>query len=222
MQYKKPIFVLLLSSMLAPLSYADVYAVVGGGVTEGTFEYKLVDTPQVDHLGEINGMGQAGLGLAEHYKDFFGGIEGGFEWQGFDATNTTTVIQTSPYQLLQSVTETSLNHDYYVHIKAGYIIKNAFIVYGLAGVIWGDFTIQDVGSDMTVYQRESLTQTGYRLGLGVSNRVLNHFEWRLEYTFNSYGDIGSSLFDPISVELLTYSREDIAINQVLLGFGYYF
>lgn len=208
---------------------ASIYVNGGGGVTEGTIRYLELGTPEYHTLGETNGVGQVGIGVDGRWDKLYTGIEWGYEWQGFDSTQSTTLTEVGFSESQTILQYTRLLHDYYVHAKSGYVFNDTIIAYGLAGVIRGQFDYADTTGDLGTKGGLSYSswKTGYRLGVGVSNVVKNYFEWRLEYTFNSYEPIYSTVISknggPSNLgSEINFKRTHINLSQVLFGIGVHF
>jgi len=224
MKQNQSIILFVSSLVFSSSALASIYVNGGGGVTDGTVRYLELGTPQYHSIGEVNGVGQLGIGVDGHWNKLYTALEYGYEWQGFDAGQTATISDTVTGASMTAIQSTNLMHDYYVHAKSGYVYNDTVIAYGLAGVVRGYFNYSDVTGDLgnKPGPEYHTWKTGYRLGVGVSNLVKNHFEWRLEYTFNSYAPIYSVLVDPHGGPNIDYKRTHINLSQVLFGIGYHF
>jgi opacity protein-like surface antigen len=210
---------MLLSSSLAQ---ASVYASIGGALTEGSLRYSQVNSSMTQTVGQINGTGQLGIGYADRWGDFFWGIETGVEFQGFNAEKVTHVNGSNHPGT--AILSTRLKDDYYFHFKPGYIVNHAFAFYALIGVLAGEFSYSDVTGDIGNIPGPTYDETriGYRAGLGMSNLVEDHWEFRFEYTYNGYASIDSTLDDQHSGLPVDYTRSNITLSQLLFGVAYYF
>jgi opacity protein-like surface antigen len=220
---------LFFSMIFSSTALASIYVNGGGGVTDTSIRYLELGTPEYHILGQTNGVGQLGIGVDGRWDKLYTGIEWGYEWQGFDSEQTITLTETEGSGSVSVSQFTRLNHDYYVHAKSGYVFNDMIIAYGLAGVVRGQFSFADTTGDLgTKGGLEYNTwKTGYRLGVGVSNVVKNYFEWRFEYTFNSYAPIYSTVISqnggPANLgPEVNFKRTHINLSQVLFGIGIHF
>ena len=125
------------------------------------------------------------------------GITGGSIDDSFDYENGTF--------------ESKVNHMLGLRLKAGYLVQDDLLVYGIAGWQRGDFTYDDAGTEVD-YDAD-----GYVLGLGVEKRLTERWSVTGEYEYANFGKTDVTLPEAGGVSVATPEH-----SNVKLGVNYRF
>lgn len=218
----KKIIVILGTVLVMPTTYAYQGLYLGGGVgaITGTVNYNG-DVYSIGknntHYTETAVLGQLNLGYAQTFDNFFAGIELGFEFSDLDLSDITHQIQ-GPNSITSEI-KTSLNNTYYAVIRPGFAVQDKYFFYALGGITQGDFSVTDSVSNnndntVEIFNNDD-SVTGYRLGLGFTGPLYEHFAWRLEYSYTDYDSFDHEVSDKDG-HTSQFTR-DMATQQVVLG-----
>lgn len=160
--------------------YAGVQAGHGALSTENVGLREDPPTPFVLDA-ERAGMGATG-GLYAGYGETFGNLYLGAEVEA-EVANTNWDIDRSPTGRLYSVEKKG---SVGASVRAGYVVNDAVLLYGRAGVAnsWFDNEYSFAGSGVD----ETKSEVGLRVGAGVEFAIADDVTMRLDYTRTDYGD----------------------------------
>jgi len=107
--------------------------------------------------------------------------------------------------------ESKVNYMLALRLKAGYLVQDDMLVYGLAGWQRGDFTYDDLGTDV------DYNANGYVIGLGVEKRLNENWSITGEYEYTNFGKTDVTL--PVSLGASVATPEH---SNIKLGVNYRF
>lgn len=177
----------------APVDFGGFYAGVQAGHGGLSTENVGARTdPRVPFVldAERAGMGTTG-GIHVGYGETFGNVYLGTEIEA-ELANTNWDIDRSPDGRLYSVEKKG---SVGASVRAGYVVNDAVLLYGRAGVAnsWFENEYSFAGSDVDPTKSE----LGLRVGAGVEFAISDNVTMRLDYTRTDYGsyevDYGSGV-----------------------------
>lgn len=104
--------------------------------------------------------------------------------------------------------ESKVNHMLALRLKAGYLVQDDTLLYGIAGWQRGDFTYDDMGTEVD-YDAD-----GYVLGLGVEKRLSERWLVTGEYEYANFGrtDVTLPVSGGASVATPEHSNVKLGVN----------
>lgn len=104
--------------------------------------------------------------------------------------------------------ESKVNHMLALRLKAGYLVQDDTLLYGIAGWQRGDFTYDDLGTEVD-YDAD-----GYVLGLGVEKRLSERWSVTGEYEYANFGrtDVTLPVSGGASVATPEHSNVKLGVN----------
>jgi len=104
--------------------------------------------------------------------------------------------------------ESKANHMLALRLKAGYLVQDDTLLYGIAGWQRGDFTYDDLGTDVD-YDAD-----GYVIGLGVEKRLSERWSVTGEYEYANFGrtDVTLPVSGGASVATPEHSNVKLGVN----------
>lgn len=166
----------------------------------------LIDMP--DNIDLSAGSAAIMVSLGYSYQFINNIVLGGAFTAGYThaqiSDNIANLITTSSQQVIlayDSKMEITLNNDFALLFKPGYVFGTTTFFYGLVGPRWGNFK-SSVKTDLFILNgtdeftgsgsnSQSNYELGITLGLGIQQLISPNYSWALEYAYTDYGDIDS-------------------------------
>ena len=111
--------------------------------------------------------------------------------------------------------ESKVNHMIALRLKAGYLVQDDLLVYGIAGWQRGDFTYDVAGTDV------DYTANGYVVGLGIEKQLTERWSITGEYEYANFGKTDLDLpTGPLAIAGVSVATPEH--SNIKLGVNYRF
>jgi len=181
------------------------------------------------------------LGYATLLHDlFYIGIEGRFDSEDLSPTEGVIIRDPVGQTKFDANTELSLNWNYILFLKPGFLLSSHTLLYGMLGISLALFTInttaeyfQNVGFGLhsgNISNIKRVDKLGIVLGIGVEQYLSKSFSVKLEGDYLHYGTVvkNESFTKPVtgiianSTITMTNNFVDVDMYKILIGVIYHF
>lgn len=187
--YKAPAYVNPASDAF---NWSGFYLGLDAGYAFAAQDIGLSGTP-VDRLQEPGSIGANASGGV-------GGVHAGFNWQpgpgwvwGVESRFAATGLKSSGSDAFANSMTTSLPWEGSVVGRLGIVPEQRLMIYGLAGVAFGEIKQGIVGPNLLGSANTDNVHTGWTAGAGVEYAFTNHLIGGLEYRYTNLGNHGIAL-----------------------------
>jgi opacity protein-like surface antigen len=228
------------ASAIAGPSWDGWYTGIALGYSEGDTNlqtrtqqgsyFQSSSVPEVNKTGNgsVNAYGSslgANLGFNLQQNSFIYGFEVSLAGADIDAKKTKSGIYPccSPAGFR---TERSMSFDWLGTVKgrAGYLINDSLLMYGLAGIAFTDLKVKQLWQDDFNASAKSSSKdfsTGLLIGAGLEHKVLDNWSIKAEYSYINFESQGTrttmvSETDPFK------TKSDLRLHSLNFGIAKYF
>ncbi|WP_269929847.1 outer membrane protein [Aminobacter sp. HY435] len=177
-----------------------------------------------DHTAESTGGVPTGFDEDLDSDGFIGGVHVGYNWQngqfvyGAEADLEFSTVDGSYRVAGPDGTDFDLNWQGSIRGRLGYVPTERLLIYGTAGVAFGDLEYTYVQAE-TIFESFSSTEVGWTVGAGAEYAFTDNLTARLEYRYTDFGDVSN--LSAVAFPGFTYDH-DPKFHAVRVGVSYKF
>lgn len=177
-----------------------------------------------DHTAESLGGVPTGIDEDLDSDGFIGGVHVGYNWQsgqivyGAEADVEFSTVDGGYRIAGPDGTDFDMDWQASVRARLGYVPTERLLIYGTAGVAFGDLEYTYV-NDETTFESFSSTEVGWTVGVGAEYAFTDNLTARLEYRYTDFGDVSN--LSAVAFPGFTYDH-DPQFHAVRAGVSYKF